>query len=162
MCKTYCSLWVMVPFSDGWLEIWKSWSCLSIAGIPLGVHNRDFASANQSSTVMNLMKCVWRKSQSHNSLHKKLRRIHTFQHFPFSLNIEFGQKQQRWRIRQALPSMGPVHAGKVMVLPQTDSDGSFTAHLQEGLKDNKDKKIYITICINSKEWRSNHVVFPRF
>ena len=49
-----------------------------------------------------------------------------------------------------MSSVGPVHPGKVMGLPQTDSDGNFTAHLQESLKDNEDKKTYI-MSMSSKE-----------
>lgn len=35
--------------------------------------------------------------------------------------------------------MGPVHTGKVMGLPKTANDSSFSTQLQEGLKDNEKK-----------------------
>lgn len=88
---------------------------------------------------MHLIKFALRKSQPHISLPKRLGRVHTFQRFRFSPQQIVGSTLTLMRSKTSIVLMGPVHTGKVMGLPKTANDSSFSTQLQEGLKDNEKK-----------------------
>ena len=112
---------------------------------------------------MHLIKFALRKSQPHISLPKRLGRVHTFQRFRFSPQQIVGSTLTLTRTKTSVVLMGPVHTGKVMGLPKTANDSSFSTQLQEGLKDNEkktDKNIPL-LWAAKKEWKRHCVVFPR-
>ena len=112
--------------------------------------------------VMNLMKCVWRKSQSHNSLPKKLRRVHTFQHFPFSLNIEFGQSNNDEEYDKHCPQWGLYTQGKLWDSHRQTVMAVSLLTYRKAWRIIKTKKYILPLAWAAKNEKATMLFFPDF